>query len=262
MYPAAQSAPMGFGPSAGWAQGLTDVVAKDADLPEDRRLRPELIIPGELPIWGSIIDDIWGLDHLDDETATGVGPEWLNRAEDAWCLRGVEPNAKKTVNQALGGEVQGYFIHPTLSMEKRRCLFQATFMALLRPKVVVGVAERLIGKHSFLHSCRPSLRSVFQAVYPWIADVRGRRRGLVAWPEDVWIELCISTLFIPSAHFDMSSTWSSRVECTDASMTGLGRAYGIAPTAVVQAMARFSDHNKVYTNLTLPWSIGLTEEHK
>lgn len=45
-------------------------------------------------------------------------------------------------------------------------------------------------------------------------------------------------------------------------MTGLGRAYGIAPTAVVQAMARFSDHNKVYTNLTLPWSIGLTEEHK
>ena len=60
----------------------------------------------------------------------------------------------------------------------------------------------------------------------------------------------------------MSSDWSKRVECTDASMTGLGRAYGIAPTAVVQAMARFSDHSKVYTNLTLPWSIGLTEEHK
>ena len=26
--------PMGFGPSAGWAQGLTDVVAIDAELPK------------------------------------------------------------------------------------------------------------------------------------------------------------------------------------------------------------------------------------
>ncbi|CAK9026865.1 Uncharacterized protein SCF082_LOCUS17697 [Durusdinium trenchii] len=228
-------------------KGLTDVVANDAHLPEDRRLHPDLIIPGELPIWGSIIDDIWGLDHLEDENAAGVGPEWLNRAEDVWCLRGVEPNSKKTVNQALGEEVQGYYIHPSahwvgLSMEKRRYLFQATFMALMRPKVVVGVADRLIGKHSFLRA--------------------GRRRELVSWPDEVWIELCISTLLIPFAHFDMSSDWSKRVECTDASMTGLGRAYGIAPTAVVQAMARFSDHSKVYTNLTLPWSIGLTEEHK
>ena len=87
------------------------------------------------------------------------------------------------------------------------------------------------------------MRSIFQAVYPWIADVRGRRRELVSWPDEVWIELCISTLLIPFAHFDMSSDWSKRVECTDASMTGLGRAYGIAPTAVVQAMARFSDHS-------------------
>ena len=159
MFPAAQSAPMCFGPSAGWAQGLTDVVANDAHLPEDRRLHPDLIIPGELPIWGSIIDDIWGLDHLEDENAAGVGPEWLNRAEDVWCLRGVEPNSKKTVNQALGEEVQGYYIHPSahwvgLSMEKRRYLFQATFMALMRPKVVVGVADRLIGKHSFLRAGR------------------------------------------------------------------------------------------------------------
>ena len=267
MYPAAQSAPMGFGPSAGWAQGLTDVVAKDADLPEHCRLHPDMIIPAELPIWGSIIDDIWGMDHLHDQSATGMGPEWLSRAEDAWCLRGVEPNSKKTVNLGLGQEVQGYYVHPTdhwvgLAMEKRRALYQASMTALMRPKIVAGVADRLIGKHSFLHSCRPVLRSIFQAVYPWLTAIRCERRAWVSWPAEVWIEFCVSTLLIPYAQFSMSSPWSQRVECTDASMTGLGRAFGIAPVSVVQAMARFSDHTKVYTNLKLPWSIGLTEEHK
>ncbi|CAK9055594.1 Uncharacterized protein SCF082_LOCUS30033 [Durusdinium trenchii] len=267
MYPAAQSAPMGFGPSAGWAQGLTDVVARDAHLPEDSRLHPDLIIPEGLPLWGSIIDDIWALDHLEDESAAGTGPQWLQKAEEACCLRGVEPNHKKTVDLASGEEIQGYYVHPTdhwvgLAMDKRRSLFEASLAVLMKPRVVVGVIDRLIGKHSFLHSCRPPLRSIFQDVYPWIAEVRGRRRDLVELPTAVWIEICISTLLIPFAQFSLSSEWTQRVECTDASTTGLGRAYGVAPLPVVQAMARYSDHSRVYTNLKLPWSIGLTAEHK
>ena len=45
-------------------------------------------------------------------------------------------------------------------------------------------------------------------------------------------------------------------------MTGLGRAWGVVPKHVVQTLARYSDHGKVYTNLKLPWSVGLTAEHK
>ena len=45
-------------------------------------------------------------------------------------------------------------------------------------------------------------------------------------------------------------------------MTGLGRAFGIIPPLVAQWLARYSSHHAVYTNLKLPWGIGLTQEHK
>ena len=131
LYPAYRSAPMGFGPSAGWAQGLTDVVAFDAQLPQDQRLHPDMVVPEGLPIWGSIIDDMWALDHIDPGTAPPVGPDWLARAEECWCLRGVEPNHNKSVDAHEGEEVQGYFVHPTqhwmgVSLDKRRHLMQST----------------------------------------------------------------------------------------------------------------------------------------
>eukprot|EP00435_Cladocopium_sp_Y103_P061330 s896_g23.t1 len=266
MFPACQSTPMGFGPSAGWAQGLTDVVALDAQLPQDRRLHPDHVVPGELPIWGSIIDDIWALDHQITGESDIVGPQWLQRAEDCWCLRGVEPNAKKSVNGGAGEEIQGYFVHPTdhwvgVSVEKRRHLFQATIVLLRKKLVVVAVIDRLIGKHSFVHSGRACLRSIFEQTYVWIQTVRGNKRALVELPEDVWVELLVSAFLLLFAQFDLSSTWSTRIECTDASMTGLGRAFGAVPEVVVRTLARYTDHNKVYTNLSLPWGIGLTREH-
>ena len=63
LYPACRSTPMGFGPSAGWAQGLTDVVALDAGLPVDSRVHPDHVVSSHLPVWGSIIDDIWALEQ-------------------------------------------------------------------------------------------------------------------------------------------------------------------------------------------------------
>eukprot|EP00438_Fugacium_kawagutii_P012044 Skav218186 [mRNA] locus=scaffold5213:236505:243510:- [translate_table: standard] len=262
MYPAAQSAPMGFGPSAGWAQGLTDVVALDANLPQDKRLHPDFVVPESLPVWGSIIDDIWALDHVDTDATMLAGPDWLGRAE----LRGVEPNHRKSVDAHEGEEIQGYYVHPTehwigVALQKRRNLMQSTFMVLMQSTVMVGVVDRLIGKHGFVHSARVGLRSVFQATYPWIASVRSNRRQRVVIPDDVWVELCVSTLLLGFAEFNLSSPWSQRVECTDASMTGLGRAYGVMPTHVVQALARYSDHPAVYTNLHLPWGIGLKQPH-
>ena len=90
---------MGFGPSAGWAQALTDLVAKDALLPPERRLHPDSVVPDDLPVWGSIIDDIWALDHIPPSAGSlPHGPSWLDDAEQAWVKRGVQPNQKKTVD--------------------------------------------------------------------------------------------------------------------------------------------------------------------
>ena len=50
--------PMGFGPDAGFAQGLTDVVTQRAALPDEKQVVPTREAPEALPVWGSIIDDI------------------------------------------------------------------------------------------------------------------------------------------------------------------------------------------------------------
>ena len=52
---------MGFGPSAGWAQELTNPATDSAKLPPDRRVQITEEVPAELPLWGFIIDDIWTL---------------------------------------------------------------------------------------------------------------------------------------------------------------------------------------------------------
>ena len=51
---------MGFGPSAGWAQGLTDVVATDAGLPQSQRVVPDFVTPEGL-LFGVLLLMIFGL---------------------------------------------------------------------------------------------------------------------------------------------------------------------------------------------------------
>ncbi|CAL1133794.1 unnamed protein product [Cladocopium goreaui] len=172
LYPASCSAPMGFGPPAGWAQGLTDVVTSDAQLPQDCRVHPDFVIPPGLPVWGSIIDDIWALEHSSEGEVASIGPEWLGRAESAWVLRGVAPNTNKSVDGARGEEIQGYYVHPTGHW--------------------VGL-------------------SLFLATYSWLEQIRKEKPGAVELPHEV--------------------------------------------------LARYSSHKGVYTNLSLPWSVGLTHEH-
>eukprot|EP00435_Cladocopium_sp_Y103_P020181 s49_g4.t3 len=267
VYPSSRATPMGFGPSAGWAQALTDLIARDANLPPEKRLYPDAVAPECLPVWGSIIDDVWALDHVDDDGQLPVGPIWLDRASDAWVKRGVQPHEKKSVNAVAGEEIQGYYVHPHdhwigVSLEKRRHLFQASFDVLLRKQVVFKVMERWVGKHGFIHSARACLRSVFEETYGWLDSQRKLRPGLVELPAVVWTELLVSTLLIPYAQFDLSSPWSSRVEATDASMSGLGKAFAVMPQHIVRTLARYCSAQGTYTNLALPWGIGLDSEGK
>ena len=192
---------MGFGPSAGWAQSLTDLITHVADLPPEHRLHPDKVVPGELPVWGSIIDDIWCLEHVDEGVKGEVGPQWLNRAEESWVSHGVLPKHKTTVDAALGEEIQGFYVHPHghwvgLSMEKRRHLTQASFHLFTQKKVPFKIFDRVIGKHGFAHSARPCLRSIFQS--SWMRP-GGGKLGLVELPELVWEELLLSTLMLPMA---------------------------------------------------------------
>ena len=263
-YPASCTAPMGFGPSAGWAQAITDLATQEADMPHSKRLHPDFHAPSELPVWGSICDDIWTVECA-GSSDDPIGPRWLASAEQAWKDFGVHPNEKKSVNLAEGEEIQGVYIDSDVHwvgvrMDKRHALFQAAFYLLQRPRVLVGDVERLVGKFGFCHSCRPPMRSIFSAVYPWLQQARTQKLRTVEWDDNVWIEILMATLLLPYCQFNLSSPFSNRVECSDSSMTGIGRAWTTMPTDLVQLMAQLCDNNGTYTNLSLPFGIGLTEE--
>ena len=68
-FPVHCTAPMGFGPSAGWAQELTDLATEKADLPGGNRVLITDEAPETFPVWGSIIDDIWAV--AEEERAAG-----------------------------------------------------------------------------------------------------------------------------------------------------------------------------------------------
>ena len=50
-------------PSAGWSQGFTDAATKQAGLPAEQRLRPDFLVPPQVPKWGSVVDDLWALEQ-------------------------------------------------------------------------------------------------------------------------------------------------------------------------------------------------------
>ena len=96
LVPVHTAAAMGFGPSAGWAQKVADAVAIRARLPQDRRVGFDLPGPTSLPAWGSITDDMWGLEQRErrmggDTEAAG----WMNRADRAWQDYNVPLNDKE-----------------------------------------------------------------------------------------------------------------------------------------------------------------------
>ena len=56
--------PMGFGPSATIAQGIADVCVDRSGAPAGWRVRGRDLPPMELPVFGSMMDDIWGSDEV------------------------------------------------------------------------------------------------------------------------------------------------------------------------------------------------------
>ena len=78
--PCHRSLAMGFSCSPGWAQALTDVCTTAAGLPEEARVHPDRPSPECLPVWASIMDDLWALELKDYRDPPEEGPRWMARA--------------------------------------------------------------------------------------------------------------------------------------------------------------------------------------
>ena len=119
----------------------------------------------------------------------------------------------------------------------------------------VASIDRLLGKSGFAQTVRTATRSVFHHAFRWITRARlaGRRR--IPWDMRVWQEVLMSLILLLLNQMDLAADFCPRVEVTDASMTGLGRAWGYLPESVVRDMCRLSDGRGSYTNLSLPGGV-------
>ena len=111
-------------------------------MPESSHVVIDTPVPAGLPVWGSILDEVWAL-GVDGDTQPR---EWCEAAERQWEVRGIESNAKKAVNDQLGEEVQGLYLDPldrtlALSVPKRALLMQALVRLLVHPRPFVAEAR-------------------------------------------------------------------------------------------------------------------------
>ena len=108
-------------------------------------------------------------------------------------------------------------------------------------------------------SVAPHLASILEQTHGWVQQERARRWRVAPLPPAVGQELLLLAVLLPLAHFNTAAPWAERVECSDACLTGLGRAFANWPGLVAAAVARSCDGKGAYTCLQLPWGLELDE---
>ena len=111
----------------------------------------------ELPVFGSMMDDIWGIDELPYERPIAgslKASEIVERVAGEWPKIGLGEHPDKTHVEVFGEEVQGLFVHPTdgwigVSVAKRAKLWAATMRVISFPRPSLRSVERIVGKLVF-----------------------------------------------------------------------------------------------------------------
>ena len=163
LYPRATCAPMGFAPSAGWAQLVTNAATKD--LPAAQRVDSDEVMPCSWPVWGSIVDDVWAIEEAPGDQALpadepdrlpdslGDPATWLCSVEERWNNMKVEINAKKSVDADENAEIQGATLHPTahwlgVGVQRRLLVMDLILRSLVFSWMRLRFVEVIVGKAS------------------------------------------------------------------------------------------------------------------
>eukprot|EP00971_Amphidinium_carterae_P289191 5742148-Amphidinium_carterae.1 len=245
-FPRHCTVPMGMGPAAGWAQAATDVATNRAGLPQHSRVRLGDVPPIGLPIWASILDDVWGIEETDVNNTPSLVDSWMSAIDDEWPRMGVEVNANKSVNAAIVEEVQGVQVDGVthlweVALSKRFLCFVSVLFVLFIRRPPLRMMERLVGKLGFIMSLRPAGRSTLFWTYRWMGRCKDQDVLAAALPQEVAVELLTAALLLPHMYFNTSLPWTQRVVCSDAAPGGHGLAWAHWPATLVRDACRLSD---------------------
>ena len=88
----------------------------------------------------------------------------------------------------------------------------------------------------------------------------GSRRAVI--PHVVREEILLALLFMPCYVIDLVADYSTRLEMSDASPGGHGRAYTTVDESTMSELCRLSEGKGVYTSLSLEGSLVMDEKGK
>lgn len=170
-----------------WAQGVNDVSTARAGLDSSTRLIDSAPPPAALPLWVSILDDVWA---LEEEPARGaedgalVGPKWLGNVCSEWCRMGIDTSVKKTVRGSCRAEVQGVLVDGVthrlgVGPEKLWLMLEAGLTVVAQAAPRLRTVQRLVGKLSFAMTFKVGDRSlVFDIFREMAAAERAKVRRM------------------------------------------------------------------------------------
>ena len=66
---------------------------------------------GDLPVWGSILDDVWVLRDRDAPGLNAEAATWTREVDAQWRAVGATTHETKKCDDAENTEIQGGFLH-------------------------------------------------------------------------------------------------------------------------------------------------------
>ena len=255
---------MGFTASASWAQLFNESMIKRAQLPLDRRLVDGQVPPTSLPCWGSILDDFWAVE-VEDGDPLAVAGQWMEEITTQWAKAGIVEHLGKRVQDARRTEVQGAMIDGDelwcgLSREKRARLVEAGLYLLRCSRPQIKPVARWTGKMSYAQFFRSCTRCTVSELFGWVDAHRRGQRGRGRWTRGSRREVLESCLLLPFTQLDLASPYCTRLESSDASPGGHGRAYTYVEPSVVAEICQLTAGKGVYTSLSLEHGLALEED--
>ena len=128
-------------------------------------------------------------------------------------------------------------------------LVQGGLRLLSQQFVTLFSMERWMGKASFAQMFKAGARSIFSHAYRWMQGLRARGRRRAKLDPGTRDEVFMFCMLAPFLQFSFKADWNPRVEMSDASPGGHGRAWATMPLEVVRGAAQAAETKGFYTSL-------------
>ena len=240
-----KSLPMGFWGSVHLAQAAQEHFVREAGLPTELKIASDRPSPLSLPIWGVMIDDVFGISLKDCRKSKPWGPA----VSKVWEAHDVRENEGKRVDWETD-EILGKQVTPDgevkMANDKMALVFLASMLLLGQDRPLRKSVAKILGRVVNNSLLRRSSLSLFDRLFRYYESKKDR----LFWRECPWNELLNAVFVMPLININFKRPFSSSIRSSDACLTGLGGATAKTDIATVKKLCQSRCRKGAYTRLT------------